>query len=432
MSGISLTRRQFLVGASSGLALASVAACSGGGDAAAGKTALTWSTWGTADELKRMTAFTADFNTKNPSIQATLQPVPSYADYHSKLLTQLSSHTGPDVFYIGDDNLGKLISTKTLLPLQDKLSSTASQSKPDAFGAGLWGAAKDGATIWAVPNDCNPDMFWYDKSALKAASITEDPATLAAQGKWTTEVFMAMCAKLKAAGLKGAVFWNYWSTHWSWVVANGGKVFDDAGAFVLPDDPTSMAALTSLGKAFTDGLFLVADKLPQGGDIDTLFITHKAGFAVQGRYTIADTEKSGHKDLYDVAPWPTPSGAPTPSGVALSYLAINGKTKNPDQAFPFLTAYVSSAGQKFRLTGGGNAVPSVTGADEVVLDGYPAHAKTIVNLRDKGFVDFAPEAKVSGLASDISEKMLLLYQGKADVTSTVKSISDLVKAGGGK
>lgn len=432
-----ISRRGFLAGAGALALGAGLAACSGGNGGAtssassastdAGKvTGLTWSTWGATDELKRMTEFTDDFNKNHPLIKATLQPVPSYGDYNTKLLSQLTSGTAPDVFYIGDDVIGKYVDADVLLPLGDLLRGSSSQSKPDDFGDGLWSVARDGDTILAVPNDCNPDVFWYDKTALAAAGITDDPAELAAAGKWTVATLLDMCAKLADKGMAGAIFWNYWATHWSWVVANGGTVYDDSGAFVLPDDAKSVAALDSLAKAFQSKQFLVADDLPAGGDLDSLFAAHKAGFAVQGRYTISVAQQSGSPDQYDIAPWPSTSGEIPASGVAASYLAINKNTPHPEQAFEFLTNYVSAAGQKFRLAGGGNAVPSIKGADDIVLDGYPAHAQTFLDLRDKGFEDFVPEVKVPGLSGDIATAMADLYSGAADTAATVAAVQKLI------
>lgn len=439
-----LNRRRFLAGTLTAAA-ALAAACSGGntgrtpaaggggagasaggGGTSGSKANITWSTWGSADELKRVQAFTDEFNKTSKLANATLQPVPAYSDYHPKLLTQLVSGTAADVFYVGDDNIGKFVTSKVMLPLQDRLDGSASQSKTSDFAASLFGVAKQGDTIWAAPNDCNPDLFWYDKSALKAAGITDDPADMAAKGTWTTDALIEMCTKLKAAGLHGAAFWNYWATHWSWVRAAGGTVYDDAGAFVLPDDKTSVQALGQLGKAFKDGIFDVADELPSGSELDALIATGKIGFAVQGRYTIAAIQQSDNPDNFDVAPWPSSTGKPPSSGVALSYLAINAKTPNPDAAFEFFTAFVSAAGQTFRLQEGGNAVPSIKGADKVVLDGFPPHAQTMLDARDTGFVDFPAESMVPGLSSDISTAMLGLYQGKTDVNATVAAISKLV------
>ncbi|MGN6426903.1 MAG: ABC transporter substrate-binding protein [Leifsonia sp.] len=425
----STVRRALAITAAAALAL-SMAACSGSGGSS-GKTVV-WSTWGTPEELTRYKDFDTQFMKDHPDIKVVLQPVADYGDYHTKLLAQLASGTAPDVFYIGDDKIGQFVNSNALLPLTDLMNSSASKTKPEDFAQGLFGATKKGDEIYAAPNDSNPDALWYDKAALKKAGVTDDPATLAAEGKWTTEAFLDMNAKLHKAGLTGSMFWNYWSTHYSWISAQGGKAFDDSGKFVANTDETSVKAMDVLAKNFQNGTFVVADTLPEGAGADSVFVTHKAGFFVQGRYTIGTVKAAGDPENYDVAPWPTPSGKAAPTGVAVSYLAINAKTKNKDAAFEFWTSFLSAEGQTFRLKGGGNAVPSITGADSVVLDGYPKHAQTMLDMRDIGFEDYTTEASVPGLSSDISDKMLALYQGKASTQATLDEVAKMIadKTGG--
>ena len=127
--------------------------------------------------------------------------------------------------------------------------------------------------------------------------------------------------------------------------------------------------------------------------------------------------------------WPTVDGQPKPTGVAAAYLGINKATANAQAAWQFYQEFLSAEGQQFRLSGGGNAVPSIKGADDVVLEGYPAHAQTFLDVRDSGFVDFAPEARVPGLSSDISAAMQAMYEDKATVEETVAAITALVDAG---
>lgn len=421
-------RRALAFTAAAALALG-MSACSSSGSET--KTVV-WSTWGTPQELTRFKEFNTKFMKDHPDIKVVLQPVASYGDYHTKLLAQLASGTAPDVFYIGDDQVGQFVSPKNLLPLTDLMNSSASKTKPSDFAQGLFGLAKKGNEIYAAPNDSNPDAFWYDKVALKNAGITEDPATLAAEGKWTTATFLDMNKKLHAAGLTGTMFWNYWSTHWSWISAQGGKTYNSDGKFVANTDPTSEKAVDVLAKNFQDGTFLVADTLPEGAGADSVFVAHKAGFFVQGRYTIGTIQAAGDPQDYDVAPWPTVDGKAAPTGVAVSYLAINAKTKNKDAAFAFWTSFLSAEGQTFRLSGGGNAVPSIQGADKVVLDGYPKHAQTLLDMRDIGFVNYATEQSVPGLSTDISDKMLDLYQGKSTTKETLDQIATLIasKTGG--
>ncbi|MFJ8894932.1 ABC transporter substrate-binding protein [Leifsonia sp. NPDC102414] len=424
-------RRLVAVGAAVAIAL-SMAACSGSGSGGSGSKTVVWSTWGTPEEIARYKDFDNTFMKEHPDIKVVLQPVADYGDYHTKLLAQLASGTAPDVFYIGDDKIGQFVNSKALMPLTDLMNSSASKTKPEDFAQGLFGATKKGDQIYAAPNDSNPDALWYDKVALKKAGVTEDPATLASEGKWTTATYLDMNEKLKKAGLTGSMFWNYWSTHYSWISSQGGKAFDDSGKFVANTDQTSVKAMDVLAKNFQNGTFVVADTLPQGAGADSVFVTHKAGFFVQGRYTIGTVTSAGDPENYDVAPWPTPDGKAAPTGTAVSYLAINAKTKNKDAAFEFWTNYLSAAGQTARLKGGGNAVPSIKGADSVVLDGYPKHAQTLLDMRDIGFEDYATEASVPGLSSDISDKMLALYEGKASTKATLDDVAAMIKSKTGK
>ncbi|MFE6256833.1 ABC transporter substrate-binding protein [Agromyces sp. NPDC057865] len=418
-------RRLLAVGAASAVMIG-LAACSGGGGASDENTVV-WSTWGTPEELTRFEEFNDEFMKRHPDITVELQPVASYSDYHSKLLAQLTSNTAPDVFYIGDDKIGQFVDAKVLAPLTKLMESDASQTHPDDFFPGLFGAAEQDGEIFAAPNDSNPDVLWYDKQALAAAGITEDPAALAEDGEWTTEKYLEMNDKLAAAGLTGSMFWNYWATHYSWISSQGGTAYDDSGAFVGNDDATTVDAVDTLGRYFQDGTFVVADSMPEGAGADSVFVTHKAGFFSQGRYTIGTVESAGEQDSYDIVRWPTPDGQAVPTGVATSYLAINGKTKAKDAAFTFWTEFLSAEGQVFRLQGGGNAVPSIKGADEVVLeDGYPAHAQTFLDMRDIGFEDYAAEAVVPGLSTDVSDLFLKLYEGKADAEGTLDAVADLV------
>ncbi|WP_438853345.1 ABC transporter substrate-binding protein [Agromyces sp. M3QZ16-3] len=420
-----MTRRLLAVGAIGAMTVG-LAACSGGGGGSDEDTVV-WSTWGTPEELTRFEEFNDEFMKRHPDITVELQPVASYGDYHSKLLAQLTSGTAPDVFYIGDDKIGQFVDADVLLPLSERMASDASETHPDDFFPGLFGAAETDGEIYAAPNDSNPDVLWYDRQALEAAGITEDPATLAENGEWTTEKYLEMNDALADAGLIGSMFWNYWATHYSWISAQGGTAYDESGAFVGNDDATTVDAVETLGGYFQDGTFVVADTMPEGAGADSVFVTHKAGFFSQGRYTIGTVSSAGEQDGYDIVRWPTPDGQAAPTGVATSYLAINGKTDAPDAAFTFWTEFLSAEGQVFRLSGGGNAVPSIAGADEVVLeDGYPAHAQTFLDMRDVGFEDYAPEARVPGLSTDISDLFLKLYEGKSDAQSTLDAVADLV------
>lgn len=408
-----------------------LAACSGGGgSSAAGK--VTWTTWGTPDELKAFDAVNAQFKEENKDINLVFQPTASYSEYHSKLTTQLTSKTAPDVFYVGDDYIATLVENDVLAPIDECLASEGSTLALDMFNPEIYQIAqKDGAT-YALPNDVNPDAYWYDKDALEAAGITEDPAELAAKDQWTTDKFFEMTAKLEDAGLTGAAYWNYWATWQSILAAEGTPAYSADGAF-QGNTPEAIAGLQQWADHFNSGALAVADVMPAGSDADTLFVTHKLGFMVQGRYTVGTIEGAGQDiSRYDVVRWPTKSGAAEPGAVASSFLAINKDAGDKDAACKFFQFFLGEEGQTMRLEDNGNALPSITGIDNIVTDsGKPSNVAALIEMRDDGFSNNRTEASVPGLSGEISETIMLpLFQGKIDAATAMTQVADLLVAKG--
>ncbi|MGW0194817.1 ABC transporter substrate-binding protein [Nonomuraea sp. NPDC003201] len=415
-----------------GILAVATTACSGSGggnvpgmSTGSGPVSVRWSTWGSAEDIKLYEKFTEDFEKRHPDIKLKLEPVAKYEDYHPKLLAQLTSRTAPDVFFVGDDNIGKFVSAGVLTPLNDKLAGPSSKSRPEEFFEGIYGGARKDGQIYGVPNDTNPEVLWFDKKALKDAGITEDPAALNEAGRWTMATYLDMNAKLKAAGKAGSIFWNWYGSTYSMINGFGGKVWD-GGKFVATTDPKAREALQALAKGYQDKTFLSADLLPDSNGPSTQFLKHKAGFYAGGRWMIDSLKKGGELDDYDIVPFPSQTGRPMPGAVAASYLALNKDTKLPEQAFTFLTEFVGKEGQLIRLKGGG-AVPSVKGAEQIVLaDGYPAHAQTFLDVRDTGFANYPEEVAVPGLTADINEHLMKVWTGKVGFDEGMTQLQKLV------
>lgn len=420
------SRRLFLGGAAA-LGGLTLAACSGSsGSSAEGK--VIWSTWGSPEDLESFDRVQEAFKEKHADIELVFNPTPSYSDYHSKLLTQLSAGNAPDVFYVGDDRVASIIRNNVLLGLNDNLGEKAAGLTADEFNESLLQVATFEDELYALPNDVNPDTLWYDKEALEAAGITEDPATLAEQDQWTTEAFFEMLAKLHGAGINGASYYNYWATHYSWISSQGGQVYD-GDTFVAHQDPVAPKALQEFADRFASGEQVIADLLPEGAGVDSLLVTHQLGFLAAGRYTIGSIRGAGVDEaLYDIVRWPTPEGTAAPTGVAASYLAVNKQAADPEAALTFFGEFLNADGQRLRLEGQGNAVPSIEGADELVTEaGYPEHAQTMLDMRDQGYSNFAVEAAVPDLSNTISvDYMQPLYEGKKDAAATLNEVAELI------
>jgi multiple sugar transport system substrate-binding protein len=75
-----------------------------------------------------------------------------------------------------------------------------------------------------------------------------------------------------------------------------------------------------------------------------------------------------------------------PVPVNTAALSVNANHKNQAKALDFLGNYVNAEGQKFRLSDGGNAVPSVKGLDEIVTeDNDPAHGTLFNDVAAEGY-----------------------------------------------
>jgi multiple sugar transport system substrate-binding protein len=159
-----------------------------------------------------------------------------------------------------------------------------------------------------------------------------------------------------------------------------------------------------------------------------MFVSGLAGFRSAGRWFLPQLKESLDPAAYDVVSWPTTTGNPAESsGIATSFLGINAKTKHPEAAFTFLTEFVSTDGQVFRLKDGGNAVPSIKGADEVVAEGdLPANHAAFITGRDTGFVQPAREARVPGLPQDILKGLDPIWLGEGDAAAVIAALGETV------
>ncbi|HEX6291190.1 MAG TPA: hypothetical protein VFZ66_18545 [Herpetosiphonaceae bacterium] len=445
-----ITRRTFLTASATALSSLALAACgqsdggaqsggTAGGQASAAATgaaggeasaalkgaALKWSTWGTPGEIERFKQFTDEWNNRTGA-KAELIPLPT--DYEGKLLTQLSGGTGPDIFYSGDSTLSKLVASNLIVDLTERVSGPTSKSKPEEFYEGTWGPAKtaDGK-IYGMPVDCNPLVFWYNKKILQEAGVTTLPADLYKESKWTWDALTAMLEQVVATGKRGLIFENWWGPNWAWVTTNGGKVFD-GNTFVAADDAKAKEALQFVLDNLSAKTFTYSGSLPKGQGLDAMFLSQQTAFIAAGRWYLPTFKKAASIEA-DIVPYPTNTGKkiePAPLGAA--YLVQNVKAANQDAAFAFLTDFVSRDGQIFRLKGGGNALPSIKGADEVVSeDNLPPNWQAFIDAREVGYAIWSGLANYPGLTDEINRTLDEVWLNGGEVDATLQKIAGIVK-----
>jgi multiple sugar transport system substrate-binding protein len=389
---------------------------------------VTWSSWGNTGEVANLQEFTDAYNASQSAVVAKYIPVPTDG-YDTKLLTQLNGGTAPDLFYAADGQTSTLIKNGVVADLTELLSSPASKSTPEQFAGDLWGPARtaDGK-LYGVPVDCNPLVIWYNKTLLQEAGITEMPADQYEAGTWNWETFQSMLDAVTESGKRGLVLDDWWALRYSWVTNNGGTIYAD-GQFVAHEDPKSIEAFQWIADNIASENIAFSGSLPEGQGGDAMFMSGQLGFVSLGRWGLPLFRENENLDC-DIVPYPTNTGNKIePSGVAVAYWMMNATLDNPDQAFEFYTYFVSPEGQEGRLDTGGNAVPSIEGVENVVIDDdQPEHRQYFLDARDVGYGPLAEEAGTPGLSTEINDMFSELWLDGGDVQEALNAIADMANA----
>ncbi|MFI1161941.1 ABC transporter substrate-binding protein [Streptomyces sioyaensis] len=420
-----VSRRRFLAFSALAGAGSLVAACGGTGIGGGGGTgAVTWGSWANPGEAKRFREYSQAYQKKS-GVRITYQTV--VGDYKAKLLSQLAGGSAPDVFYVGDDAMAKLIGSGQLVDLAPALRKSDSPVKESEFFPGLmeWCRPAEGGGLFGLPVDCNPAVFWFNSDVLAKAGVSQTPAEMFKAGTWDQNALTSMLEKIRASGKRGLVIESAWFNFFGWMTTFGGTLFDDDGGAVFDTDPKAQAALEWMFDQLKSGNITYGGSLPKGQGVDALFYSGQLATIQYGRWILPNMTKLDF--TYDIAPLPSESGKDImPVPVATAAIAVNAKAKDKAAALDFVLKYVSKEGQGFRLSGGGNAVPSINGLDKIVTEeGVPRNARLFTEIARKGYA--IPQA-IAHNPTVATKFPLLVDRMLKDKATTARSFSrSLVK-----
>lgn len=433
-----LSRRSFLsTTALAGAGIAGtglLAGCGGGQEATGGESggeggptgSMTWSAGANPGEAERFREYTKQWNERT-GVNATFQQV--VGDYLPKLMTQLAGGAAPDAFYSGDDMLSKMIETNNVMPLDDFLASDQATNKfTDHFeGLTKWMKGPDGK-VYGLPNDCNPIVLWFNKNLLNEAGV-EDPAAQQEAGTWTLDAFTDLLTKMKATGKLGNVVESGWWGFWmGWLSAQGGTLFDEDGKAVFDTDPKSQATLEWMIDQLKSGNLVFGGSLPKGQGVDAMFYAGRLATMSYGRWVLPNLRKVKAKVDYDLVVLPSEDGKSIPSvPIGTTAMVVNAKAKNPEAAKLFVSDYTNKEGQRFRLSGGGNALPTLPGLEDIATEGNdPPHGGWFNDLAKIGWGTPKPIYSNPEVGSKLPLLVNKLLHKDSVPTLTAKSFSEEV------
>lgn len=387
-----------------------------------GKTLVRFSVGGSAGELAQYEKAVDAFNEQSDTVQVEMTGLPG-DNYNEKIMTSLNSKTAPDCFYSEEATFGELEKSGMLLDLTEFLESEDSSLKTADIPESILKNFMYEDNIYGVPVDCNPMVIYYNKDLIESLGL-QSPQELYDAGEWNFAALQEMAEALRDAGNVGFVYENYWAPLYSVISSDPDSLYSEDMSTAYFDSDRVTEGLTWLNDNIQSDAFTYAGTLESGESADTLFVSGKAGMLYAGRWFVADFTDLSF--TYDVVPFPYyQSPEEVLSAMPSSPMVINKKTENPEAVWEFISFYCGEEGQRLRMEGQGNAVPTIEGLEDIVLTGEPEHAQYFLDAVDISFTYPSAEATHPGLTDALNEEVEKMLVGEQDVATTQSNLQSL-------
>ena len=195
------------------------------------------------DHLADLDAIVQAFEQKNPNISIEVQTA-AYADYFTKLQTQVASGSAPDTFELNYENSVSYANSGALLDLSPLAAADASFD-PAVYYPKAYEVFQADGVQFGVPAHFSDVLLFYNKDLFDAAGVAYPDAS------WTWEDERAAAEKLtdKATGVWGDFQPIQFFEFYKVLAQNGGSFFNaDKTASTFNDAKGVEAATWLIGK----------------------------------------------------------------------------------------------------------------------------------------------------------------------------------------
>lgn len=297
------------------------------------------STWAGADEAKELQAIIDDLNAKSTTYEIVQDSNP--AEYDTRILTQLTGNSGPDLFWVSAQRAAQFSAQNVMLDITSRIDSSdhPAGQKSDYYESSLMPFTKDGK-LYGLPWLQQPVMLYVNKASFDAANISYPDAT------WTWNDFMAAAKKLtvdsKGVSADSPDFnandvakWGFTVNGWPpaqiFIWQNGGDVITEDHKQSPIDTPQALEALEYYAELI-NGPVTPSQQIIRDRGFDQMFRNGQVAMFMGGAADDLDST------VDNVEAFMVPAG---PTGIHATFadvlgMGINAKTKNPDAAFDAL------------------------------------------------------------------------------------------------
>jgi len=356
---------------------------------------LRYSVWGGADETKIFQSIEEDFGKAHPGVKVQMERIP-FGDYMTKLLTQFSAGSPPDVMWVNCNQLASFASRKMFLDLKPFVDKDPSLKLTDFYPEAINFYTVDGE-LTAIPSNIAPlAVVYYNKKEFDAAGVPYP------KDDWTYEEFLETAKKLTRKDAKGDVTqfgfvdeWVMWDT---WILAFGGQLVDNEKhpTRCVIDSPEAIAGMQFRADLlFKYGVTPSPAQVTAMGNLGNsdLFMNGKAAMFHTGIWHVPTFRQVKGLD-WDVVEFPKgPNGHRAFAMDAAGY-GILKTSKHPELAYELVKYLAGEVGEKV-VAATGLAMPALQSVAKspVFLDDQAPKSKAFLtdSVKDGHFASFDPK-----------------------------------------
>jgi multiple sugar transport system substrate-binding protein len=352
------------VGALATASLLVLAGCSTSGDpsnspAADSDVTLEYMIWD-ANAVPLFEELAASFTKQNPKITVEVTAVP-WDQYWTKLQTQASSNTLPDLFWINEPNFAQYATNGVI-------AEVGADYTPADFPEALVGSYTLDGRVLAAPMSYNTMAVWYNTAIFDAAGVAYPEAS------WTLDDFAAtanaITEKLGDEGVFGAASGPALGqeTYYNTIFAAGGHVISEDGTTSGYGDPATIEGLQVWVDLISSGAAPTVEQV-NDNPIAQYFTSGKLAMMWSGGWNAKTLSTSEIADTIEVAPLPHGSSDLVTTIQGGAY-AVSAGSKHLAQAQAFQSFLTSQeASEAFGKAGFG--IPARLSAADTFTAAFP-------------------------------------------------------------
>lgn len=410
--------RRTLLGVAGGLTLAGAAASLAGcSPAPSTATTIDVFNFGNADEGKVYDTVFGKFSQRHAgvTINHTNVPVPSWADYVTKLATQTAGGNPPDLVNLAIEGTQQAVSRNLLAPLTPHLDSSPVADLVKKMPPGLIDAFTVGGNLYQLPTGWQTMAVFYNPEIFAAAGVAEP------EPDWTWDDFLEKATALTGGDVMGfALTWGFFQLHPWWLTNDARAVTDDLSA------PNLTAAGFVEAVQFIHDLIRVHKVSPDPSSVD-LYSQFAAGrFAMigTGRYSLPGWSKDGFTS-YKAVPWPQRKVRATVIGAG--GWGISEKAEDKDLCWKLIEDIINESTMR-ELAALGQQIPAVASADHQSGDASRDAAQTVLNGLLNDCVPIAAPTFYDTLETVTMRHLQAIVAGEEGVEEGLAKANDEVTA----